>query len=178
MCTRCFHSTLYHSHFFFSFGIIVGPTSSWSKHLSLLFILLVTLMCTTTVSGSVTTNPKIVQRINYGTIFRLESKLILSKEVWLHTFHIWLPTYGTIEDIPRCTRISSYCSMMNHTVNYIHSIHIDTMVHVNHTVRSIPKLNSDRVQRGLLLFVGNLFSGLFGMATLHDVNILASHISI
>lgn len=143
-------------------------------------------MCTTTVSGSVTTNPKIVQRINYGTIFREESKLILSKEVWLHTFHIWLPTYGTIEDIPRCTRISSYCSMMNHTVNYIHSIHIDTMVHVNHTVRSIhklipqtsiPKLNSDRVQRALLPFVGNLFSGLFGMATMHDVNILASHIN-
>lgn len=61
------------------------------------------------------------------------------------------------------------------------------MIHVNHTVKSIHTLipqttfrdirKSSRVTRSLLPFVGSLFSGLFGTATMNDVNILASHIN-
>lgn len=139
-----------------------------------------------TTTGSVTSSPKVIQRINYGTIFTDESKLILSKETWIHTYLIHLPTHGTLDDLPRCSKRTSFCSMVNHTMDYIRSMHIDTMIHINHTVNSIHKLipqtsiaslKTGRVQRALLPFVGNLFSGLFGMATMNDVNILASHIN-
>lgn len=59
-------------------------------------------------------------------------------------------------------------------------------IHVNHTVKSIHTLISQtsfrelkrsRSTRALLPFVGSLLSGLFGTATMNDVNILASHIN-
>lgn len=55
--------------------------------------------------------------------------------------------------------------MVNHSMDYIHSMLIDTMIHINHTVNSIHKLipptaiaslKTGRVQRALLPFVRNV----------------------
>lgn len=136
-------------------------------------------------SSSFSTDPKIVQRINYGTIFKEDAKLILSKESWTHTFQLRLPVFASIEKIPMCQG-SSFCHLFNHTMHYVHSLHMETMIHVNHTVNSIhtlipetyfQRMKTDRTTRALLPFVGSLFSGLFGTATMNDVNILANHIN-
>ena len=123
-------------------------------------------------SASFSTDPKIVQRINYGTIFKEDAKLILSKESWTHTFQLRLPVFAS----------SSFCHLFNHTMHYVHSLHMETMIHVNHTVKSIhtlipetyfQRMKTDRRTRALLPF----FVHLFGTATMNDVNILANHIN-
>lgn len=57
---------------------------------------------------------------------------------------------------------------MNHTVKSIHTPIPQT---------SFRELKPSRSTRALLPFVGSLFSGLFGTATMNDVKIPASHIN-
>lgn len=157
--------------FFSPFSILVGLSTLWSRQLGFCIVLLVTLMLLPTTTGSVTSSPKVIQRIDFGSIFTDESKLILSKETLIHTYLIHLPRHGTLDDLPRCSKRTSFCSMINHTMDFIHSMHIDTMIYINHTVNSIHKLipqtslaslKTGRVQSALLSFVGNFFCGLFG----------------
>lgn len=120
-------------------GILVGLSTLCSQ-LSFCIVLLVTLMLLPTTTGSVTSSPKVIQRIKYGTTFTEESKLILSQETWIHTYLIHLPTHGTLDDLSRCSKRTSFCSMVNNTMDNIYSMHIDTIIHINHTVNSIHKL--------------------------------------
>lgn len=83
-----------HSTIFFLFGIFVGSLANRSNWLFSLMVLF--LVCISLTSASISTDSKLVQRINYGTIFKEDAKLILSKESWTHTFQIRLPVFGSI----------------------------------------------------------------------------------
>ena len=42
----------------------------------------------------------VIQRINYGVIFKEEPKIVLANEYWLHTFKIPLPKHFMVPKIP------------------------------------------------------------------------------
>ena len=39
---------------------------------------------------------KLLQRLNYGVVFKEQGQLVLSNEHWLHTFEIGIPSYVAI----------------------------------------------------------------------------------
>ena len=126
----------------------------------------------------------IVQRLNYGVIFRQESFLHMSTESWLHTFKVELPKKVTLSKMYFCEEIKNECNSMNNMVNFIHALHDSTESQLKETIKAIhalvPQTNyfgSKRNQRSLLPFIGSLAKGIFGLATLGDVQMLAKHIN-
>lgn len=129
----------------------------------------------------------IIQRINYGVIFKEESKLLLAKENWLHTFHVELPKRFQLSKVPFCNvqnRVrESSCTLLDNMVNFIHGLHEETLAHLNQTLLNIrtmipqTQILKKRQARALLPFIGSLSKSIFGTATMDDVNILAGHIN-
>lgn len=83
----------------------------------------------------------IIQRINYSVIFKEESKLLLAKENWLHTFHVELPKRFQLSKVPFCNvqnRVrESSCTLLDNMVNFIHGLHEETLAHLNQTLLNI-----------------------------------------
>lgn len=82
-----------------------------------------------------------IQRINYGVIFKEESKVLLAKENWLHTFHVELPKRFQLSKVPFCNvqnRVrESSCTLLDNMVNFIHGLHEETLAHLNQTLLNI-----------------------------------------
>ena len=126
-----------------------------------------------------------IQRLNYGVLFKPDSKLVLSQEYWTHTFHLNLPGRMKPTSMPRCTQNSSYCVTLNDLISVVHTIHVQTQSRVNEVVRSIKSLipetefsSNSKKARAFLPFIGSLSRSLFGTATIEDVQILASHVNV
>ena len=137
---------------------------------------------------------RVVDRINYGVVFKQEQDLLISREHWLHTFHIVLPKRFKLTKVPSCNvkyqcnspqcDIGYDCRMLHTVITQIHNLHQSLFSDYNETMKEIrtliPQTNllqNGRQKRSLLPFIGNLYKGLFGLATMNDVNILASHIN-
>ena len=131
----------------------------------------------------------IIQRLNYGVVFRPEAKLSIASEAWLHTFQIDIPRSKDlhIAKLSLCsldTKYSNNCLPKNTMVQFIQHLH-DSMLHdLSETILTInilvPQTNifdSVRNTRSALPFIGTLAKGLFGLATMSDVQLLASHIN-
>ena len=166
----------------------------WGNQYSFTLVLVVILTLITTSSATIQKSRETVDRINYGTIFQREQDLLISREFWLHTFHIPLPKRFKVSKIPSCDvkynctepqcNIVYNCQMLHTLVTQIHSLHESVFSSFNHTMRNIrnlipqsKKFSFDRVTRSLLPFVGKMYKGLFGLATMEDVEIMASHIN-
>lgn len=126
----------------------------------------------------------LVQRINYGVVFKKQSFLYLASESWLHTFRIDLPKDVRLTRMSMCNQTIHECSSLNNMLNFIHFLHDSTESQLLQTIRSIhtlvPQSNifkETRLSRSLLPFIGNLAKGIFGLATMGDVNLLANHIN-
>ena len=134
-------------------------------------------------SVGVTEEKKLVQRLNYGVVFREDSHLILSNEYWFHTYEITIPEYVAIPNIGTCHKDNSTCLLIAHVLTSINTVRSETAARLNSTVETIKKLvpklevQKSRSRRSLLPFIGQFTKSLFGTATVDDVNILAKHMN-
>lgn len=126
----------------------------------------------------------VIQRINYGVVFKQESFLYMSSEEWLHTFEVELPHNVKLPRMSFCIDNSNDCSNINSMVNFIHSLHDSTESQLFETIKAIHTLvpqteyfYNKRDGRSLLPFIGSMSKGIFGLATMSDVHLLARHIN-
>lgn len=126
-----------------------------------------------------------IQRINYGVIFKEDAKLFLAKESWLHTFQIDIPkNFQVSKGITLCEKQTQDCTNLNSLIHFITHLRQSTELHLQETIKAIHTLiphstmfTSKRNIRSFLPFIGSLAKGLFGTATMDDVNLLARHIN-
>lgn len=128
---------------------------------------------------------KVLQRINYGVVFKEEAHLVIAKESWLHTFEIELPKVYQLSKNDFCSNRSQECNFLNSEPNFVYSIHKGYEMQLHDIVKAIHSLipqtqlfNGNRVTRSFLPFIGTLAKGLFGTATMSDVELLARHINV
>lgn len=126
-----------------------------------------------------------IQRINYGVILKEDAKLFLAKESWLHTFQIDIPkNFQVSKGITLCEKQTQDCTNLNSLIHFITHLRQGTELHLQETIKAIHTLiphstmfTSKRNIRSFLPFIGSLAKGLFGTATMDDVNLLARHIN-
>ena len=165
--------------------LVVG--SPWPALHSLLWMLVVmtlTLSRPVIADGASDSMGMVLQRVNYGVMFKENANLILTQENWLHTFHIVLPKRVKPTSVSRCSDNTSMCHVINNMSMFLHALHVETYHHLSTTLSAIktliPQTNlikNKRKTRSLLPFIGSLSKGLFGTATMDDVNMLAGHIN-
>lgn len=120
-------------------------------------------------------------RLNYGVIFKEETKVQFSNEMWLHTFAVDIPKSMALESANECFN----CTQFNKVVQTMNQIKIRCQARLNATIEElytlIPQIRQDRKSgkspRALLGFVGTIYKSVFGLATVEDVNVLAQHIN-
>ncbi|KAK3097873.1 hypothetical protein FSP39_014042 [Pinctada imbricata] len=165
---------------------------TWGNWYTLTLLATVTLVLVTSgAEGRVKDTVDVIDRVNYGTVFKREQDMLISREFWLHTFHIPLPKRFKVSRIPTCLdscnetgcRVEYMCQMLQVLVTQLHGLHQGVLSNFNETMKTIRRLipesrfGKDRNLRSLLPFIGQLSRGLFGTATMDDVNIMAGHIN-
>lgn len=125
----------------------------------------------------------LVQRLNYGVVFKKTTDLVIARDFWLHTFEIVFPENLDTPTLPICKGKNQTCQVTSHVLAQINSVRTETSSRLNDTLDTmmelIPetKIHKSRSKRSLLPFIGKLSKGLFGTATMEDVNILAKHMN-
>ena len=123
------------------------------------------------------------QRLNYGVIFQQKERVIIARDFWYHTFELNLPVTLAMPRLAACTKQNASCRMLSHFLAQLDSVRAETAARLNSTIQSIEELipqtriHKSRSRRSLLPFLGKLSKGLFGTATIDDVNILANHMN-
>ena len=126
---------------------------------------------------------EIVQRLNYGIVFKPEFDMFMAQEEWLHTFQIPIPRKLGSPDIGSCQRDNDTCFFINQALLQVMVIRTETALRINNTVNTIRKLvpetkvHKSRSARSLLPFIGHLSKSIFGLATENDIDVLAKHIN-
>ncbi|CAC5362550.1 unnamed protein product [Mytilus coruscus] len=125
-----------------------------------------------------------IHRLNYGVLFQKQPSLYLSREYWLHTFEVELPSNISIQSIPSCTSAVSTCYLFNSIIFHVNVLKENTMTFTHRTLMEIfdmvPETDLNlqkRKSRALLPFIGSLIKSFFGTATMDYVNLLANHIN-
>lgn len=124
-----------------------------------------------------------VQRLNYGVVFKKTTDLVIARDFWLHTFEIIFPENLETPILPVCKGNNQSCQVTSHVLAQINNVCTETSSRLNDTLDTmmelIPetKIHKSRSKRSLLPFIGKLSKGLFGTATMEDVNILAKHMN-
>lgn len=112
--------------------------------------------------------------------------MIIAQESWLHTFELSLPRDFTIADPALCSNNankSQICLPSNNIVHFINHLHLYMSHDLKRTISFIrtlvPQTNifKSENKRALLQFIGTLAKGLFGTATMYDVELLAKHVN-
>ena len=130
-----------------------------------------------------TEEKKLVQRLNYGVVFRENGHVILSNEYWLHTYEVSIPEYVPFPNIGTCHKDNSTCVLIAHILANVNTVRAETSARLNNTIESIRELipkaeaQKSRSRRSLLPFIGQFSKTLFGTATIEDVNVLAKHMN-
>ena len=143
-------------------------------------------------------------RLNYGVIFQNAERMAVATQKWLHTFELVFPRYQH-EDIPKAdsTGINHLnCNLHNMFITAINKLSedlerdvLDAYARAQSVLRTrlnvgpvdVDRLDAagtqtddselrSRSRRSLLPFVGDLASGLFGVATQSEIETLARHI--
>lgn len=101
-----------------------------------------------------------------------------------HGFTLSLPKNVQLPKISLCPHDSANCYALNNMVNFIRHLHDSTETQLSETIKAIhtlvPQTNMftvKRKERAFLPFIDSLAKGLFGTATMDDVNLLARHIN-
>ncbi|KAH3809067.1 hypothetical protein DPMN_137430 [Dreissena polymorpha] len=134
-------------------------------------------------SVSCAEDDSVVNRLNYGEVFQHSSQVVIARDYWLHTFEIVIPDKFDVPALPACKVNNQSCLMLSHMMTQINSLRLGTAAKFNDTISSIESLipestiTQSRSKRALLPFIGKLSKGLFGTATMDDVNILADHMN-
>ncbi|WAR04280.1 Y068-like protein [Mya arenaria] len=132
--------------------------------------------------GLVTSSPT-VQRLNYGTVFTQVSDLVLAKDSWLHTFELVFPDTFDLPMLPMCDERKHSCLKISDVVSQLNSVRTNLASQMNATMNTIFELvpeaaiHKSRSKRALFSFIGKLSKGLFGTATMADVDMLAHHMN-
>ncbi|KAJ8304624.1 hypothetical protein KUTeg_018207 [Tegillarca granosa] len=133
---------------------------------------------------------RIVQRLNYGVIFKEISSIQMGQEYWTHTFELELPKQVTMPPFARChTMKTSKCDILNRLIDQINIFKLQVASKINHSAKIIhdliPNTHGDllastnsRRKRGLFDFIGTISKSLFGTATTEDINNLARHMNV
>ncbi|CAG2213162.1 unnamed protein product [Mytilus edulis] len=125
------------------------------------------------------------QRLNYGVIFQKQSNVDFATDYWTHVYEI--PMYLDLQHtlVTKCPKLAGYqCDSHNKMVsqiNYMRS-YMNSQIQETRSLvdKLVPKLNKTLIgksKRSLLPFVGNIFGGLFGLATEKQLRKLATHIN-
>ena len=126
---------------------------------------------------------EIVQRLNYGIVFKPEVDMFMAQEEWLHTFQIPIPRSLGSPNVGSCHRDNETCFLINQAFLQVMVIRTETALRINNTVNNIRKLipetkiHKSRSARSLLPFIGTLSKSIFGLADEKDIEILAKHIN-
>ena len=127
--------------------LIVGKT--WGNWYTLTLLATVTLVLVTSgAEGRVKDTVDIIDRVNYGTVFKREQDMLISREFWLHTFHIPLPKRLKVSRIPTCLdscnetgcKVDYMCQMLQVLVTQLHGLHKGVLSNFNETMKSASHL--------------------------------------
>ncbi|KAJ8320703.1 hypothetical protein KUTeg_002290 [Tegillarca granosa] len=73
--------------------------------------------------GSAVPQEDIIQRINYGVVFKEQTQLYLAKESWLQTFKVALPQQEVLSNVQLCMPIDhAACHVANSMITYINNV--------------------------------------------------------
>jgi hypothetical protein len=135
---------------------------------------------------STTFQGDIVNRLNYGVVFKQDNSLFLTSEYWLHTFEIQLPRVELIKyNHITCPFKNETCTLLMKMLDHIKSLKDDVAGKVNAHVKLIHELTPyrsrstfqmGRTKRSLFSFIGDVSKALFGTATMKDLAVLARHV--
>jgi hypothetical protein len=132
-------------------------------------------------------SPSIVQRLNYGVLFKSEGSLQFTTEDWLHTFQIKLPVH-ILKSMKRAKLrcpLNDTCSDIAVMLNHINKLNRDLSKFIRTTTKLIhqllPKVKETEIPQGRTTrawfpFIGDISKTVFGTATTQDVELLAQHI--
>lgn len=164
----------------FFFFLFLGRVRANSPNTICMFLMILGLVY----GGSAVPQEDIIQRINYGVVFKEQTQLYLAKESWLHTFKVALPQQEVLSNVQLCMPIDhAACHVANSMITYINNVGISLATQHIEVIKTIhalvpqTKIFDNRQSRSLLPFIGSLAKGLFGTATMEDVNLLARHIN-
>lgn len=93
-----------------------------------------------TVGAMSTQDSDIIQRVNYGVVFKEEARLFLAKESWLHTFEVSIPSNIKLPNIHLCEYTTNACNAYNGIVNFINHLQQSTELHAQEFVNVVQTL--------------------------------------
>ncbi|KAL4231902.1 hypothetical protein ACF0H5_009478 [Mactra antiquata] len=94
-----------------------------------------------------------------------------------------VPESVTLPHLATCYENNSTCSMLASIITHMNSIRSEVGFKLNSTIKAIhdlipeQRVHKSRSKRSLLPFIGQFSKGLFGTATVDDVNALANHMN-
>ena len=93
----------------------------WGSFLFWMLLLIMTVEVKTDRTEATTSSPEIINRLNYGIMYKEESKLFLTSEYWLHTYEIQLPITQTLKfnDVTCPFNNSSVCLVLDNMLENI-----------------------------------------------------------
>ena len=105
----------------------------------------------------------------------------LSEQMWQHTFEIKLPTDVIPMHVPNKTKDDAWGELVMSTLKHIKLMRTNATETLQNTIVEIKQLlphfdvnNNERMTRSILP-LGNIFKGLFGVASEDDINVLRNH---
>ena len=129
----------------------------------------------------------IIQRLNYGVIFKSMGMIDTAEQAWKHTIQIQISSFNMDNMFPetKCQHNSSEYSQLMDMLQHINKIKSDTYERVNNISNVIYQLIHTtkhahfpaRDRRAILDFIGDLSKQLFDTARVKDLEVLAQHVA-
>lgn len=127
---------------------------------------------------------EVLQRLNYGMLFKHVGTLQPASDFWMQTFQIVLPDKIYLNQTKvRCNIPNSEgCKPTKKLFDVMYTIKANAQNHLNGVIEEIEQIvpqvviPTSRSTRSILPFIGDLSKTLFGTASERDVQLLAKHI--
>ena len=134
------------------------------------------------VNASVAISSKTTQRINYGVLFKHLGQVDSAEQYWQHTFEIKMPTGVVSEEVPHNLKDDDgWSTLVISTLNHVKEMRVKAAETLNDTILQLKQLlphydvnENERMSRSILP-LGNIFKGLFGVASEDDIDVLRGH---
>ena len=125
-----------------------------------------------------------VQRINYGTIFKHVGRMDICEQYWSHSFEVKLPVNIISAPVPTPPGDTVWDRLTRNTLMHVTRRRNNASQTLQDTIEQIKQLipnydtpNKVRSSRSLIPFVGTIFKGLFGVASENDLSVLKNHMA-
>ena len=137
-------------------------------------------MMTMSISTIQAITGKTIQRMNYGVLFKHVGLIDSAEQYWKHSFEIKLPTGVISTDIP-IKVVEDRADLIISTLKHVRIMRINATETLDNTISQIKQLlpnhnilDDKRMTRSILP-LGNIFKGLFGVASESDIDVLRNH---